>query len=151
MKSRQIVLLQTSTDSGPGTRASGHTWHTAVICVSHPGVWREHHGSYSSPRGSSQRTSTVRSCWNSPCWDATTFWCLFPIVFVQPWEEPIWFCWGNSVQKLAESKSIFVSFWCLIDREQATCWLQLGQLSQPKDIQQEGWFVEIYCFQGEIE
>lgn len=35
MKSRQSVLLQTSSDSAPGTRASAHSWYTAVTRVFH--------------------------------------------------------------------------------------------------------------------
>lgn len=35
MKSIQSLPLQTSTKSGPGTKASQHAWHTAVMCVFH--------------------------------------------------------------------------------------------------------------------
>ena len=35
MKSIQSLPLQTSTKSGPGTRASEQAWHTAVTCVFH--------------------------------------------------------------------------------------------------------------------
>lgn len=126
LKDKQILLLEheKQTECPAGDQHWVWSWHKSLwtqlaqschTCVSHLGVWREHHGKYSSPRGSSERTSTVRSCWNSPCWDVTTFWCLLSAVLSQPWEPLIWFCWGNSFQKLSEGKSIFVSFWCLIE------------------------------------